>query len=131
MHHVTVSPPVLTELLDSAPAGVLVAQGDGRILYANAALARLFGYKAGALLEMRVEDLLPARYRGTHEMFRAGFFGAPRPRAMGQGRELFALHAEGHEFPIEIGLGSIMRQGEPCAIAFVSDGSRPLAGGSK
>src|ERR1700757_1122683 len=78
MQHVTVSPPVLTELLDSAPAGVLVAQGDGRILYANAALARLFGYKAGALLEMRVEDLLPARYRGTHEMFRAGCRGAWR-----------------------------------------------------
>ena len=76
---------------------------------------------------MRVEDLLPARYRGTHEMFRAVFFSQPRPRVMGEGRELFALHASGHEFPIEIGLGSIMRAGEPCAIAFISDLSRRLA----
>ncbi len=46
---------------------------------------------------------------------------------MGEGRELFALHATGQEFPIEIGLGSIMREGKPCAIAFVSDLSRRLA----
>ena len=127
MHNVIVSPPHLTEMLDSAPAGVLVAAEDGRILYANAALVRLFGHEAKALLRMRVEDLLPARYRGTHEGFRAGFFERPQPRVMGEGRELFALHALGHEFPIEIGLGSIMREGEPCAIAFVSDVSRRLA----
>jgi two-component system, LuxR family, sensor kinase FixL len=127
MHNVTISPPVLTEILDSAPACVLVVAEDGRIVYANAALARLFGYEAGALLHMQVEALLPARYRGTHEMFRAGFFGAPRPRVMGEGRALFALHAAGHEFPIEIGLGSIMRQGAHCVIAFVNDLSRRLA----
>lgn len=127
MHNVTVSPPLLTEILDSAPAGVLVAAEDGRILYANAALARLFGYETRRLLQMRVEELLPARYRGAHEMFRAGFFGQLRPRVMGEGRELFALHSTGQEFPIEIGLGSIMREGRPCAIAFVSDLSRRLA----
>jgi len=103
MHNITISPPALTEMLDSAPAGVLVAAENGRILYANAALARLFGYEAAALLKLRVEDLLPERYRAAHSVFRAGFAGHPQPRAMGDGRELYALHAAGHEFPIEIG----------------------------
>ncbi len=127
MQNVTISPPALTEMLDSAPAGVLVATQDGRIIYANAALAKLFGYDVAALLRLRVEDLLPERYRAAHSVFRAGFAGHPQPRAMGDGRELYALHATGQEFPIEIGLGSIIRQNEPCAIAFVSDVSRRLA----
>ena len=35
--------------------------------------------------------------------------------------ELFAQHADGRQFPIEIGLGSMPHNNEVCAVAFVSD----------
>jgi PAS domain S-box-containing protein len=131
MHDVAVSPLVLTKMLESAPAGVLVAQADGRILYANAALGTLFGIAPERLADMSVEDLLPARYRAAHGVFRAGFFGQPQPRAMGQGRALFALRGDGQEFPVEIGLGSISHDGAPCVIAFISDVSARMAAEKK
>lgn len=116
--------PAFAAIVDAAPAGVLVCGADGRILYANAALARMFGHGIATLKGRSLETLLPARYRHGHGASRAGFFAAPRPRAMGDGRDLFGLHADGHELPIEIGLGIVQYMGETCAIAFISDLTR-------
>jgi PAS domain S-box-containing protein len=46
MHNLALSPTALTALFDAVPAGVLLAAPDGRILYVNIALCRLFGYRS-------------------------------------------------------------------------------------
>lgn len=94
---------------------------DGDMQYVNAALEHMFGYDRTALLGKKVEMLLPESIRERHIGFRQLFFANPEPRTMGSGRELFALHAQGHQFSIEIGLGSVYQQGERCAVAFISD----------
>src|SRR6185312_10757432 len=52
---------------------------------------------------------------------RAGFMADPHARPMGAGRELFALHRDGHEFPVEIGLAPVKRGSEYFVIASVVD----------
>lgn len=108
-------------IVDAAPIGVLVVSDKGRLMYVNPALEAMFGYHHRDLLGREVEFLLPKHLRERHQDFRAIFFQNPQPRTMGSGRELFALHAHGHEFPIEIGLGTISQGGARCAVAFVSD----------
>lgn len=87
-----------------APYGVLVVSSNGAITFANDSLSSCFGYKIEELLGKPVEMLLPKRYRNNHLHLRHSYIENATVRMMGVGRDLTALHADGREFPIEIGL---------------------------
>ena len=114
-------------LFETASQAILAVEGDGRISSANDAATQVFGYQRTELLTMRLEDLMPARFRERHERHRAGFMATPRKRPMGQGLELRALRRSGEEFPIEVGLSHMDAGDGPVAVAFVSDISERAA----
>lgn len=86
----------------------------GRIVLTNGEAERLFGYAKEELRGQIIEILLPPRFRAAHPGHRAGFLKEPgAKRAMGVGRDLFALRKDGTEFPAEIGLSRWQgREGE-------------------
>ena len=114
-------PPFDFSVLESVPDAMVIAHRDGPILFVNRMAEQLFGWERGELVGQAIEVLLPARYRATHQLHRAGYHGAPRARPMGLGLDLSGLRKDGQEFAAEISLSALTVGGEVYAVAAVRD----------
>ncbi|MFZ5445616.1 MAG: sensor histidine kinase [Myxococcota bacterium] len=93
--------------IEAAPNGMMLVDERGTIVLINAQIEQVFGYARAELVGQSVDRLLPAKARGGHAVFRDAFFTNPQSRPMGAGRELFGLHRDGREVPVEIGLSPL------------------------
>jgi methyl-accepting chemotaxis protein len=109
------------QVVEAAPIGFVAIDREGIIQLVNSQVEKLFGYRREELLGQPVEMLLPQRFRANHPGHRTGFFADPRARVMGVGRDLAGLRKDGTEFPIEIGLNSIVVGGRTLGLAAVAD----------
>src|SRR5262245_23248222 len=109
------------QVVEAAPIGFVAIDREGIIQLVNNQVEKLFGYRREELLGQPVEMLLPQRFRPNHPSHRTGFFADPRARMMGVGRDLAGLRKDGTEFPIEIGLNSIITRGKILGLAAVAD----------
>jgi PAS domain S-box-containing protein len=117
----------LVELLDAAPDGILLVGKDGRIAFANAAIARLFGYTAEELVGAPIETLVPEGERGRHVADRSAYANAPRRRPMGLGLALQGRRKDGSELPVEISLAPMTASDAGLVVAIVRDATEQRA----
>ena len=108
-------------VVEWAPSAMVLIDGDGVMTLVNAQTEQMFQYRREALIGQSVEILVPERFRSQHCRFRAGFFGDPRPRPMGVGRDLAGRRSDGSEFPIEIGLNPIDTEAGAMVLASIID----------
>lgn len=108
-------------IVESAPNAMILVNKDGKIAFLNGQTEKLFGYSRNELIDQGIEIIIPARYRERHPDFRNMFFMSPHARAMGAGRELYALKKNGTEFPVEIGLNPLVTVEGTLVLAAIID----------
>ena len=93
--------------VEAAPNGMVMTNSSGLITLVNSQIEILFGYTREELIGMSIDILVPVRFRENHPKVRKSYSHNPISRTMGKGRDLFALHKDGREFPVEIGLNPL------------------------
>ncbi|HUJ12713.1 MAG TPA: PAS domain S-box protein [Thermoanaerobaculia bacterium] len=108
-------------LLESAPDGIVVVDGQGKIVIVNSQTERLFGYTREELIGQTIEMLVPARFRESHHPDRDSYIRDPKLRPMGAGRQLTGQTKDGREFPVEISLSPLVTDEGMLVMSIVRD----------
>jgi PAS domain S-box-containing protein len=108
-------------VIEATPTALITVRQTGTIEMVNTQAERMFGYARHELLGQSIDMLVPERFRGSHPQQRNGYFGEPRSRSMGDGRELYGLRKDGGEFPVEIGLNSLETDDGPMILSSIID----------
>ena len=107
--------------VEAAPNAIIMVDQTGNIILVNSQVEKYFGYKRDELIGESIDRLVPQRFTEIHPKHRAGFFSSPQMRAMGVGRDLYALRKDGSEFPVEIGLAPIDTHDNMYVLATIVD----------
>ena len=92
----------LLAIVDSAMDAVITVDEAQKIMLFNRAAEQVFRVARGEVLGTPLERLIPARFRGAHHAHVESFgTTGVTSRRMGDVTTLWALRADGEEFPIE------------------------------
>ncbi|MEK7447076.1 MAG: PAS domain S-box protein [candidate division NC10 bacterium] len=108
----------------SAADAIIVASGDGTVLFSNPAAQAMFGYAEDELLGRPLTLLMPERHREAHQagLDRLGATG--ESRLLGKVVDLHGRRKDGTEFPLELALASWETAGQ----RFLSGVMRDITG---
>jgi PAS domain S-box-containing protein/hemerythrin-like metal-binding protein len=111
----------------SSQMAMIIGEGEeGRIAGWNPAAEHIFGYSNDEILGQKITKLIPQRFHQAHNN---GYEKALKTGTIAGGvqiHQLTGLHKEGHEFPIELSLGSWAQSGKIYFSGIVSDISERL-----
>lgn len=114
----------MTSLFENATEGIILTNKAGRIIMANPASVRMFGYTEEELQGQGIEMLIPDRFKTHHHELRSDFYRNPSNRVIGHGRDLYAKKKDGTDIAVEISLSQYRKDKELFVIAFIVDITR-------
>ena len=109
------------DIIQASPDALIVINQQGEILRTNIVAQQLFGYASEEFSRLRIEDLIPERFRNKHVAYRQQAFVSTNPRAMEKSTELVGLSKDHREIPVEISLGYTRRENEIQVVAAIRD----------
>ncbi|MCK9373269.1 MAG: PAS domain S-box protein [Sulfuricurvum sp.] len=106
----------------TAQDAILMMDDAGKITYWNHAAETLFGYSEEEATGQLLHTLIaPERFHAAHDHAFVHFKKTGQGAAVGKTLELTALRRGGDEFPIELSLSSVMKNGHWNAIGIIRD----------
>ena len=111
----------LDAIVQSAADAIVTADDAGLITTFNPAAQRMFGHREAEIIGTSLATLVPERFRSAHDAGLARVVSTGETRIIGKTVEVFGLHRDGHEFPIELSLGNWKSKGRTYFSAIIND----------
>jgi PAS domain S-box-containing protein len=109
------------QVVQTAPDGIVLADGDGRVVSWNSAAQQLFGYTQEEILGQPLTIIMPTRYQEDHlrglEVVKATGGSLQTGRTI----ELYGLRKDGSEFPIELSISTWKSRGQMLSCGIIRD----------
>ena len=111
----------LGDLLDSTTDGIVVIDRKGSISLVNSNIQPLLGYSSQELVGKSVSEILPEILDESGAEIHQRMFSYTRGRSAGSVTETTAKRKDGVDFPAEIKLSPVGREGETHTVAVIRD----------
>ena len=109
-------------ILETALDAIITIDHDSRVLEFNPAAESMFGIAAAEAIGEPLDSLIvPPALRAKHRKGMARYLATGKGPLLGSRIELSAIRADGSEFPIEIAIVPIQRDGQPVFTGHVRD----------
>jgi PAS domain S-box-containing protein len=96
----------LDAIVNTAADAIVIADSTGRIIGWNPAACGMFGHEEHDVVGEPLWMIVPERFRAAHNAGLSRVVETGETRIVGKTVEVFGLHREGHEFPIELSLAT-------------------------
>lgn len=96
-----------------ASTGIVRITGRGHILEVNRFICQLLGYTENEMLGNNVSMLMPAQWGVTHDGYLAAYQRTGVAKVIGIGREVPALHRDGHTIPVHLAVSEVASNAKP------------------
>ena len=111
-----------TAILDAAFDCIITMDHRGRVVEANSAAERTFGYPAGGMAGRELADLIvPPELREAHRHGLERFLASGRERIFGRRLELTGMRADGSRIPVELTVTRPRLDGPPLFTGYLRD----------
>ncbi|MFN9810904.1 MAG: PAS domain S-box protein [Deltaproteobacteria bacterium] len=110
-----------TALLAAVDDAVIGADAAGRITHWNQGAERMLGRPAASMVGGPLTRIMPERMVSAHERGMARHLATGRSSLVGRPVEVPALHADGHEVPVELVLSRVEDRGDVFFIGVMRD----------
>jgi len=111
-------------LVETASDAIVSIDDKGSIVFANPAIATVFGYDPTEVMGKPLTLLMPEYMRKVHEGGFTRYLATGQRHINWQGTELTALRKNGEEFPVEVSFGELTRDGHKIFTGFLRDISK-------
>ena len=108
-------------VVETASDAVICMEANGRIEFANAAAERVFGYKPAELIGKPMTVLMPEAMRRAHDAGFQRYLIRGDKHLNWRGTEFTAMRKNGQEFPVEVSLGELVKDGHRIFTGFIRD----------
>jgi PAS domain S-box-containing protein len=110
------------QIIDGAREAFVSMDKDGSIIAWNRAAEEMFGWPAAKAIGRPLAELvIPERYRSAHARGIERFMETGKGPMLDKRVELLALHRDGTEFPVEVGITAVRVRGGWSFHAFMHD----------
>jgi two-component system sensor kinase FixL len=117
----------LRSTMSTVPSAMIVIDERGKIRAFSAAAEAMFGRIAAETIGEPIEILMPEPYRSEHAGYLLRYLTTHEARIIGQSRIMYAVRADGSEFPIELWVGDASTENERLFTGFIRDHSARFA----
>ncbi len=109
---------LVTETISSS---VITIDEESNILFANQATEKIFGYTLTEMIGQKITMLMPEHLRHHHKTSMNRYVETGERHLSWEALEVFGLHKNGNEFPLEISFGEIIKEGNHFFTGIIRD----------
>lgn len=112
----------LLNVVDILPISIIIFDNELNVIYSNKYTETIFGYTNEEILGKNLSFFLPEKFKKSHSNHVSDYMKNPTARPMYDTKMSFlARHAKNYDFPVQISLNPIVKNGKTNIIASILD----------